>query len=309
MISWNANFFGGVTGPCCGNSPVTSEFPSQRLLKRSFIFFLLRLNKRLSKKSWGWWFETSSLSLWCHRKTCKGWSVVGIELTLILSTPLSALSYSWVISRVLNDMKLSFRYELHNWLWKTTYLSSGVKCRWYHQSNLRQCVLMHPDFDATRSQIQYGIYGSMEFSWRGKIQFLYPSEMGWTFWYKPMWYQAPHVFNKHGTSCLNQQEYGTNVCKLCGLWLDIMQWTRTNNHIYQSCLSIIFVLITTIIMHVVLHLIRNLTNVISHCVWPCYTLWRAKSYTAEPTRYAIYVIHDDTVFVHICTMQHGICMK
>ena len=34
---------------------------------RSFdIFFDLRLNKRLSKQSWGWWFETPSCSLWRH---------------------------------------------------------------------------------------------------------------------------------------------------------------------------------------------------------------------------------------------------
>ena len=30
------------------------------------VFFDLRLNKRSSKQSWGWWFETPSRSLWCH---------------------------------------------------------------------------------------------------------------------------------------------------------------------------------------------------------------------------------------------------
>ena len=34
---------------------------------RSFgVFFYLRLNKRLSKQSWGWWFETQSCPLWRH---------------------------------------------------------------------------------------------------------------------------------------------------------------------------------------------------------------------------------------------------
>ena len=34
---------------------------------RSFdVFFDLRLNKRLSKQSWGWWFETLSHPLWRH---------------------------------------------------------------------------------------------------------------------------------------------------------------------------------------------------------------------------------------------------
>ena len=30
------------------------------------VFFDLRLNKRLSKHSWGWWFETLSRPLWRH---------------------------------------------------------------------------------------------------------------------------------------------------------------------------------------------------------------------------------------------------
>ena len=43
------------------------SFPSQRPVTRSFdVFFDLRLNKRLSKQSWGWWFEASSRPLWRH---------------------------------------------------------------------------------------------------------------------------------------------------------------------------------------------------------------------------------------------------
>ena len=50
---------------CAGNSPVTSEFLAQRPVTRSFdVFFDLRLNKQLSKRSCGWWFETPSRSLW-----------------------------------------------------------------------------------------------------------------------------------------------------------------------------------------------------------------------------------------------------
>ena len=53
---------------CAGISPVTGEFPSQRPVTRSFdAVFDLHLNKRLSKQSWGWWFETPSRSLWRHR--------------------------------------------------------------------------------------------------------------------------------------------------------------------------------------------------------------------------------------------------
>ena len=40
----------------------------RRPVTRSFdVFFDLRLNKRSSKQSWGWWFETPSHPLWRHR--------------------------------------------------------------------------------------------------------------------------------------------------------------------------------------------------------------------------------------------------
>ena len=56
-----------VLALCAGNSPVTGEFPSERPVTRSFdAFFHLCLNKRMSKQSCGWWFETPSRSLWRH---------------------------------------------------------------------------------------------------------------------------------------------------------------------------------------------------------------------------------------------------
>ena len=55
---------------CAGNSSVAAEFPAQRLVTWSFdVFFDLRLNKRLSKQSLGWWCETLSRPLWRH---CNG---------------------------------------------------------------------------------------------------------------------------------------------------------------------------------------------------------------------------------------------
>ena len=42
-------------------------FPAQKPVTRSFdVLFGLRLNKRLSKQSWGWWFETPSCPLLSH---------------------------------------------------------------------------------------------------------------------------------------------------------------------------------------------------------------------------------------------------
>ena len=49
MASSNGNIF-CVTGPLCGEFPVTGEFPAQRPVTQSFdIFFDLRLKKQLSK--------------------------------------------------------------------------------------------------------------------------------------------------------------------------------------------------------------------------------------------------------------------
>ena len=60
--------FSALLAICAENSPVPGEFPAQRPVTRSFdVFSELRLNKRLSKQSWGWWFETLSCSLWRHR--------------------------------------------------------------------------------------------------------------------------------------------------------------------------------------------------------------------------------------------------
>ena len=60
--------FSALLALCAGNSSVPSEFPTQWPVTRGFdVFFDLRPNKRLSKLSWGWWFETLSCSLWLWR--------------------------------------------------------------------------------------------------------------------------------------------------------------------------------------------------------------------------------------------------
>ena len=59
--------FSALLAICAGNSPVPGEFPTQRPVRRGFVvFFDQRPNKRLSKQSWGWWFETHSPPLCRH---------------------------------------------------------------------------------------------------------------------------------------------------------------------------------------------------------------------------------------------------
>ena len=58
MTSPNGNIF-RVTGPLCG------EFIGHRWISLTKASDL-RLNKRFSKQSWGWWFEMSLCPLWRH---------------------------------------------------------------------------------------------------------------------------------------------------------------------------------------------------------------------------------------------------
>ena len=70
IVTWwrhQIETFFALLALCAGNPPFTGEFPSQRPVTRTFdIFFDLRPNKRLSKQSWGWWFEAPSRPLCRH---------------------------------------------------------------------------------------------------------------------------------------------------------------------------------------------------------------------------------------------------
>ena len=71
--------FSALLAICAGNSPVPGEFPAQRPVTRSFdVFFDLRLNKRLSKQSRGWWIETISCPLWRHCNTLDSRDMVAL---------------------------------------------------------------------------------------------------------------------------------------------------------------------------------------------------------------------------------------
>ena len=72
--------FSALLAICAGNSAVPGEFPAQRPVTRSFDgFFDLRLSKRLSKQSWGWWLEALSSPLWRHRDGSQ-WSYNNLAL-------------------------------------------------------------------------------------------------------------------------------------------------------------------------------------------------------------------------------------
>ena len=80
--------FSALLAICAGNRPVPGEFPAQRPVTQSFdILFDLRPNKRLSKQSRGWWFETPSSSLWRHHN-----ELILIENTMTRTLLLTEIS-------------------------------------------------------------------------------------------------------------------------------------------------------------------------------------------------------------------------
>ena len=91
--------FSALLAICAGNSPVAGEFPAQGPVTRSFdVFFDLRLNKRLSKQSWGWWFETLSRPLWLH---C---NALSSNKTIDSSPPSAAYMRQWIESALVKIM-------------------------------------------------------------------------------------------------------------------------------------------------------------------------------------------------------------
>ena len=60
--------FSALLAICAGNSPSPRWIPRTKASDAELWCFFsdLRLNKRLSKQPWGWWFGTLSRPLWRH---------------------------------------------------------------------------------------------------------------------------------------------------------------------------------------------------------------------------------------------------
>ena len=69
ITSSNGNIF-RVTDTLCGELTGGRWIPITMASDAFDVFFDLRLNKRLSKQSRGWWFETLSHSWWRHWRLC-----------------------------------------------------------------------------------------------------------------------------------------------------------------------------------------------------------------------------------------------
>ena len=77
---------------------VLGKFPAQRPVTRSFnVFFDLHLNKRLSKQSWGWCFETLPCPIWRHCNEYKASLDFNVPLTEFYFTYLLGhLQVRWI---------------------------------------------------------------------------------------------------------------------------------------------------------------------------------------------------------------------
>ena len=82
-----------------------------------------RLNKRLSKQSWGWWFETLSCPLWRHSNV---YAVFHILRTLMCHVAPSGLSMSRFLNVVITAQETAADQRLMNHQGKQSTISNQI---------------------------------------------------------------------------------------------------------------------------------------------------------------------------------------
>ena len=128
MTSSNGTIF-RVTGPLCGEFTGPGEFPTQRPVTRSFdVYFDLRLNKRLSKKPWGWWFETLSWSLWrqCNA-TCQDGQNLLCDQPLGYDVEIQSHPRSWLKSYVKHIAEIRWKDVNSSALYQTMHMNKKTR--------------------------------------------------------------------------------------------------------------------------------------------------------------------------------------
>ena len=144
--------FSASLAVCEGNSPVTGEFPAQKPVTWSIdVFFDLRLNKRLSQQSWGWWFETLSHPSWLH---CNGGSGKKSALTLngevleevpryILPTTnkgsLKHLIQEEINTKILDDIGNEAENKDRHWMGSRENIKVGKRPPYMEKLTRKQC--------------------------------------------------------------------------------------------------------------------------------------------------------------------------
>ena len=119
---------------CAWNSPVTGEFPTQMPMTWSHdVFFDLRLNKQLSKQSWGCWFEMPSHPLWRHCN--EGWDMVFLlwVQSLVYNFPSLMLYWTQSYSSGLSHDDIMVWFHITGPLW-----GESPSQRWIHSKRVIQ---------------------------------------------------------------------------------------------------------------------------------------------------------------------------
>ena len=166
MTSSNGSIF-RVTGPLCGELTGPGEFPTQRPVTRSFdVFFDLRLNKRLSKQPWGWWFETPPWSLWRQCNASNNYTLVTI-CRLRRWAPLTRIIVFWLMA--------SSHYPKRDWL-------IVRKVRWYSlednftgTAQKRSITQMHLKYTKLSGANEFRLTGNLGGEYGGKSHGVSPS--------------------------------------------------------------------------------------------------------------------------------------
>ena len=122
--------FSALLAICAGNSPVPGEFPAP--VTWSFdVFFDLHLNGRLSKQSWGRWFDMPSHPLWRHSNAQVNWAIISSENSMspvrcqaIIRTSVGLLLI-WNLGTTFNEIPIKINIFLaRKRIWKC-YLKNG----------------------------------------------------------------------------------------------------------------------------------------------------------------------------------------
>ena len=157
--------FSALLAICAENSPVTGEFPTQRPVTRSFdVYFDLRLIERLSKQSWGWWFETLSSPLWRHRNVnCNYNRIIGGHC-VITQVTVRWQCWAWMVNMA----------ATHENTWITSsfegpksFLSPVKRIRYYKICNGFQIMVMF----STKLHFSFAeIFWLVNFFWKLRFQ-------------------------------------------------------------------------------------------------------------------------------------------
>ena len=233
MTSPNGGLFrvnGHLCGEFIGHSPVTGEFPTRRALMFSFH---LRLNKRLSRQSWGWWFEMPSCHydvtvIW-HSLPRPSWSFLKILMSHLIET----LPRGWQGS--VNSV-CSIQRLLMIWRWKKWEYSQP----WYWPSYpgifwfLQKLSLPEARWRISASEPGHQWY-RLWFVVCSAPKHYYPNHwwliVNWTSRKKLPWEHEKK--NKH-KSFLHQNTFENILCKISVILLRSQCVNRCYIHTYKS---------------------------------------------------------------------------